>query len=280
MNGPQVQDIEKVQVEPTGDPGQMGYVTNDPEDTGTIHIPEHNIKRQLQKAQPGIDPNTLKDQQEALIEDVVIPHEQAHIQDVNKGEGKFSPSTEQRAEKEEDWSRMEEQFGLTPKGRFAADQMLINKARNMPELAAYPWAANLINKQVTEIKPGEWADLKDLVQKIQKGYDGGGAMINGSLIASMLDEVANSLEKRGLIKEATEIDAVSNTLGDARTEVMYKPELDGKINDNKYSTFRAYITAKNSNYIDINAHSLIQAEGIVKSLGFVDQVIAIKLVKV
>jgi hypothetical protein len=219
MHGPDTKEIEKVQVEPSGKPGQLGYVTNSPEDIGTIHIPEQNIKRQLQKAQPGVDQKTLNEQQEALIEDVVIPHEQAHIQDVNKGEGKFSPTTEQIAEKAEDWSRMEEQFGITPKGKFAMENLI-----------------------------------------------------------SILDNLADTFESKGLVKEATQLDIVSNTLADSRSELIYNPELENKINDTKYNTFRAYLSYKNSNYIDINAHTLTQAEGIIDGLGFKDKVIAIKKV--
>jgi hypothetical protein len=217
MHGPHTKDIQKVQVETTGAPGQMGYVTNSPDDAGTIHIPENNIKRQLQKAQPGIDPSTLKEQQEALIEDVIIPHERAHIQDVNKNDGEFSPSTEQIAEKEEDWTRLNEQFGLSSKNRSANDPSrdisLIGKARNMPNLAEYPWVARLLNKNIEDITSGEWEGLRDLVRKTQKSYDGGRSLlkIKNSCI-ERLDLIAGSLEKQGLIKEAAQIDVISNTL--------------------------------------------------------------------
>jgi len=149
MNPSETKDISKVQVEPSGKPGQMGFVTNKPEDQGVIHIPEQNIKRQLQKAQPEADPSTLKKQQETLIEDVIIPHERSHAQDVIKGEGEFSPQTEQTAEKEEDWTRMQEQYGITPGSRKAA---------------------------------------------------------------SLLDKIANTLESNGLIKEAEQLDIISNTI--------------------------------------------------------------------
>lgn len=149
LSGPGAKDISEIKVEPVGKPNQLGYVTNNPEEQGTIHIPEQNIKRQLQKAQPGVDPQTLKDQQKTLIEDVIIPHEQAHIQDVNKGKGEFSPQTEQIAEKAEDWTRMQEEYGLTPGGRLAAEK---------------------------------------------------------------IDDISNALESKGMIKEATLLDIVSNTL--------------------------------------------------------------------
>jgi len=117
--GDKGKDIQEIRVEPTGKPNQMGYVTNDLEEQGVVHLPEQNIKKQLQKAQPGIDPQTLKEQQKTLIEDVIIPHEQAHIQDSIKGDGEFSPQSEQIAEKEEDWTRMQGQWGLSPESKFA-----------------------------------------------------------------------------------------------------------------------------------------------------------------
>lgn len=151
MSPMDTKDINKVQVEPTGDPGQMGYVTNKPEEQGVIHIPEQNIKKQLQKAQPSVDPLKLKEQEEALVEDVIIPHEKSHAEDVTKGEGQFSPDTEQKAQKEEDWTRMQDEYGLSGQGRFA-------------------------------------------------------------YVIELLDNISSSLEGKGMIKEATDLDIIANSI--------------------------------------------------------------------
>lgn len=259
MHSPEMKNIEKVVVEPTAKPHQLGYVTNIPEEKGVIHIPEKNIETELKRAQPGVDPQQLKEQKETFIEDVVVPHEQSHAEDVIKGEGEFSPTSEQQARKEEDWSRMEE-YGLQPRGRFAMDiieimdkiasslqsqgavdeasevdmltntmekfsfdmseqnKMMMEKIKAMPELVAKnPWLGNLLKKDPKQLTREESQNLYELMEKESKKSTGEKLMGQPTsqttkTITAALDGIADSLQKQGLKKEATEIDIITNTI--------------------------------------------------------------------
>jgi hypothetical protein len=113
--------------------------------------------------------------------------------------------------------------------------------------------------------------------------DKGKVSLQGEVMSSFterLDRVATELEQAGRPDMALAIDQISDriadTLGDSRDEVIYLSDKDKNIDDKKQQTFRAYLTLKNASFIDINAHTLHHAEGIVEGLGIKKFVISIK----
>jgi hypothetical protein len=265
--------IQKVVVEPSGQPGQMGFVTNKPEEQGVIHIPEKNIDKALSKAQPGVDPQKMKEQKGVLLQDVVLPHEHAHLEDVTKGEGQFSPQTEQLAEKAEDRSRLEDQYGLRFKSAsmvrvvtgFIKDaykhdndpavKLLIQAIGAEPERqvgylnqargplavksSAYPNDKNLkgaLSRIEEAISLQGAQESRRLIQEALGLIKAAEPMMQGRRpvpgktpeigdvpmdpntmpvtykIADKLDKIADTLESKGLVKLAAQIDLISNTI--------------------------------------------------------------------
>lgn len=113
-------DVIKLENSCPGD--KIAWVTNQDlfgSDMGkkrVIHLCLKKIKERFQKNYGS--PFTISDpaenrRMEELIEtflrDVVLKHEEKHIQQEIKGEGKFGPSSEPEAERAEDWSKLETQ---------------------------------------------------------------------------------------------------------------------------------------------------------------------------
>lgn len=128
-------NIDVIKLENTCPGNKLAWVSNQDlfgSDIGkkrVIHLCLKKIKDRFQKSHGS--PFTLSDpsehrRMEELIEtflrDVVLKHEEKHIQQEMKGEGDFGTMSESEAEGAEDWSKLEQQ-GVTKKASSALDNI-------------------------------------------------------------------------------------------------------------------------------------------------------------
>lgn len=123
-------DIDVIKLEPTSKgPNVLGWVTNEdlfkgkPGKQRVIHIPLNKIKQDFKKMYnkpyqiSNLDhQNQMKEIVKVFLRDSIIPHEKSHIEDMVRGKGEFGPSTEQKAQKAEDWSNLKD-LGIQKKAQ-------------------------------------------------------------------------------------------------------------------------------------------------------------------
>jgi len=121
-------DVIKLEVSCPGD--RVAWVTNEDFFKGekgkkrVVHLCLKKIQDQFKKAHgKGFDMTNAKhtDQMRELVvsylRDVVLPHEGEHIQQEMKGNGEFGSSSEPKAERAENWSKLE-MMGIAKKAGF------------------------------------------------------------------------------------------------------------------------------------------------------------------
>jgi hypothetical protein len=122
--GPAGRNIDVVKLEITCPGNKVAWVTNEDFFHGkkdkkrVVHLCLSKIKNDFNKAHSKpfnmANPEDAKRMRELVVSyltDVVLPHEETHIEQEVKGEGKFGPVPEMGAERAEDWSRMQ-QMGI------------------------------------------------------------------------------------------------------------------------------------------------------------------------
>jgi hypothetical protein len=110
-------NIDVIKLEPTCSGNKAAWVSNQDLLTGqsgkerVIHLCLNKIKEDFKKTYGSPftlkDPSRQKEMEDVIIaylRDVILPHEEAHIQQGIKGEGDFGPLAEPEAERAEDWS--------------------------------------------------------------------------------------------------------------------------------------------------------------------------------
>jgi len=122
--GPSGRNIDVVKLELTCPGNKVAWVTNEDFFHGkkdkkrVVHLCLTKIKNDFNKAHGkpfnmanAEDAKRMRELVVSYLTDVVFPHEETHIEQEIKGEGKFGPTPEMGAERAEDWGHMQ-QLGI------------------------------------------------------------------------------------------------------------------------------------------------------------------------
>jgi hypothetical protein len=131
--GPSGRNVDVVKLEPTCPGDRVAWVANEDFFQGkkdrkrVVHLCLNKIKSDFKKAHGkdfnmtnAEDTKRMREVVLSYLKDVVLPHEETHIEQETKGEGQFGASPEVGAERAEDWSKLE-QMGIKKKAGFFPD---------------------------------------------------------------------------------------------------------------------------------------------------------------
>ena len=142
--GPAGRNIDVVKLELTCPGKRVAWVTNEDFFEGkkdrkrVVHLCLNKIKDDFKKSHgkafnmaSAEDAKRMREVVVSYLRDVVLPHEEAHIEQEVKGEGKFGPSPEVGAERSEEWGGME-QLGIRKRASSVVHAYLDGMAGKTP----------------------------------------------------------------------------------------------------------------------------------------------------
>lgn len=101
-----------------------------------IHLCLNKIKDEFKKTYGSPftfkDPSRQKQMEEVIVAyltDIILPHEEAHIQQEIKGKGDFGPMAEPKAEQAENWSKLKS-LGLEKRASVVISKYLSDKTKS------------------------------------------------------------------------------------------------------------------------------------------------------
>ena len=127
--GPLFKDVDVIKLELSCPGNRLAWVSNKdylenkPGKEKVIHLCLKKITDRFKEKFEKTSPDNKKDLKEVIKEflvDVILPHETEHIDQIVEHKGEFGPASEQKAEKKEDWKKMED-FGIVRKCAHALD---------------------------------------------------------------------------------------------------------------------------------------------------------------